>query len=766
MAIVAVAVAAAGGPSFAEPSLGEVALHQALLDMGTELRLLCVAAHPDDEDGATLAMYRKKWGYKTYAVIATRGEGGQNEIGPELYEALGVIRTHEMMRASQITGAELHFLDLPEFGYSKNAEETFGIWGREETLRRMVRTIRELRPDVIITHHGTTGGHGHHQALGITLLEAFDAAADPAVFPEQLDDGLPSWQAARLYLRAFRGAGDAVTVNIRELDEVRGLSYAEIAAQALYEHESQGMGAFVGRFLTARSTVSYTLQKEAPGGVSGGGQVPAPGGGLFEGLADRVSSQARKGSREGLARGGEAKDVAVRALKEGQTGAAREHANRLAATAMGLKLNARAGDTEVVPGQELTLSAEIFDYGDQDAQSVTFSIEAADWMPIEVPAPVVVSMAEARDVSAEFSVTIPEGQAATIPHEALLFRGRFLRPQFTVIAVVDTGEAAVELRAPVLIDVAPEVSVEFTGAPYLLRKGVDKEARFQLRLTNHGPGNGDATVTIVSEDGLVLKTRAATVSFAAEGDQKGVPVLAEIPDGLEPGDYTLRARVEGTGVEAEGLVRLVDLAVPEGIRVGVIESYDDTFMTTLDRLGVPHEALGLDDFTPERLDRFTTIIVDIRAYLVRQDLVANNRALLDYVERGGTALVMYHKTFDWKEEFAPYPLRLSRNRVTVEDAPIEVLVPAHPLFNRPNAIRDTDWDGWIQERGLYFPAKWDEAYTPLIHCADPGEDPPPGSCLVAAYGEGTYFYTALGWYRQLRELHPGTLRIFANMLAL
>jgi hypothetical protein len=197
-----------------------------------------------------------------------------------------------------------------------------------------------------------------------------------------------------------------------------------------------------------------------------------------------------------------------------------------------------------------------------------------------------------------------------------------------------------------------------------------------------------------------------------------------------------------------------------------VQSYDDTFMTTLERLRVPHAALQVDDFTPAKLDTFSTIILDIRAYLVRPDVAANNEALFEYVKRGGTLIVNYHKNFEWNEGFAPYPIAISRNRVTVEDAPIKLLVPDHPLFNIPNEIRPSDWDGWIQERGLYFPHRWDDAYTPLIEVNDPGENNPPGSCLIAQYGNGAYLYTALGWYRQLRELHPGTLRIFANMLAL
>ena len=184
------------------------------------------------------------------------------------------------------------------------------------------------------------------------------------------------------------------------------------------------------------------------------------------------------------------------------------------------------------------------------------------------------------------------------------------------------------------------------------------------------------------------------------------------------------------------------------------------------KLGVPFERIGENDFTAERLDAFDLILVDMRSYLYRPDLKANNAVLLDWCKRGGTLIVNYHKTFDWSSDFAPYKLVLSNNRVTIEDAPVKHLVPEHPWFNYPNKIVPEDWEGWRQERGLYFAGQWDEAFTPLIETTDPGEVIPPGSCLIADYGEGKYFYTALVWYRQLRELHPGALKLFANMLAL
>jgi len=755
--------------AFGIDAIGESVFREALRDVGTDLRLMCVAAHPDDEDGATLATYRLEYGYKTFAVISTRGEGGQNEIGPELYNELAVIRTREMKAATDVEGAELHFLNLPEFGYSKSLEEAYKIWGKENALRRMVHVIRLTRPDVIITNHGPTGGHGHHQATGDILQEAFFAAADPKVFPDQIDAGLDAWQPARLYVRSRTGGKNIANVDAYKLNEWRGLTYAEIAARALEKHQSQGMGFFIDMYRNRRVQPAYSLVLEAPEGGQNGGAVPAAGGTLFDGLSDRVSKREREisDSKENRAELFEplmklATDLSGDSNAEHRL-ARLHHAAGMAAQ---IRFDTYLEDEELTPGQSAPLEVRLVDFKNADAQSVTFELTPKAWLTGGSPQQTSKDLGDSRRAEAKLDVIVPASAPLTVPHAEYVFADRFWEPQYTLTARIDTDFGELALHRPVQFNVAPDVEIGFAGDPYLVNE--DGSVQYDVILTNHKNGAVDGTLIVAPPEGSRVSQTEIPFAFAAEGEQTVLPVKAEVKNASRDvaRDFTLTASIKGTDETRSAKARSVPITVPDGIHVGVIQSYDDTYVLTLERLNVPHSSLTIEDFTPDRLDEFTTIIVDIRAYLVRPDLIANNQALLDYVKRGGNLIVSYQKTFEWNTNLAPYPLNVGRGRVTLEDAPITLLQPEHPLFNVPNKIEAQDWDGWKQERGLYFPSRWDDAYTPLLACNDPGDSPLEGSCLYAEYGEGTYFYTALVWYRQIRQLHPGATKIFANMLAL
>ncbi|NUM54987.1 MAG: PIG-L family deacetylase [Candidatus Hydrogenedentes bacterium] len=747
--------------------LGDVALHQALLDLNTDLSLMCVAAHPDDEDGATLALYRKKYGVRTIAVIATRGEGGQNEIGPELYNDLGVIRTREMIRASKITGAELHFLNLPEFGFSKSPEEAFEVWGREETVRRLVRVIRLTQPTVIISNHGTQKDHGHHQAIGIALQEAFEAAGNASRFPELEAEGLMPWQAKDIYLRDWNPASKEARIDINQLDTIRGKTYAQIAAEALGEHKSQGMGFFIDFYLSGKVQPAYANRRkiivEGPDFTGDKRVAPLMPQGLSE-LAPAPSLPLDSKQLEGLLRRTSELDSSTNQHVKDWNLSRR---SRIAACAHEIQLSARLAADLAVAGQTVTVAVSVSDFGKRDITSANVGLEFAPWFGDASSNPVTLDLAQSRTASSLLTFAVPESAPKTVPEGEHLFDPHFLEPQVAAVARfnVAESEAPVELRVPLTLGIAPRVEANMINSPLLVRRKTIYEATMDVLVTNHAHEPAAGNVMLSVAPGFVPE--ATTIPYSLPiGGERIYSVRCKIGDNLEPRDYLVNVMVEGDTRNSFGVARLVDVAVPEGARVGVVQSYDDTFMSVLEKLGVPHEALTIEDFSQGKLDTFSAIIIDIRAYLVRPDLAANNAALLDYVSRGGTLMVNYQKTEEWKPYFAPYPITLSRNRVTREDAPVALLVPDHPVFTTPNPIQPEDWDGWIQERGLYFPSEWDEAYTPLIECNDPGESNPPGSLLVAKNGEGNYVYTALVLYRQIRELHPGALRLFSNLLAL
>lgn len=746
-----------------EPPVGEVAFRQALLDLGTELRLMCVAAHPDDEDGATLSMYRKRYGYHTIAVLATRGEGGQNEIGPELYDDLAVIRTDEMMGAAAVEDAELHFLNYPEFGYSKTLEETLAIWGHDWALERMVRVIRLTRPDVIISNHGTRVDHGHHQGVGAILREAFEAAGDPAKFPEHEAEGLAPWQPARLFLRSWRETGRDVTVNISELDPWRGKTYAEIAAEALDVHNSQGMDFVIQYYLTGRPVVRYHIERESPGGVSGGGSVPAPGGVLFEGLMDRVTPEARALSVS----------TAPRASLRGLLLANAHRGpkwNAAAAAALDLRLDVNVSDGLATPGQAIAVDVRVSDFGAEDAAAVTavrFDDEAgAPWLPFADSAETMAFDGQ-RMAGGVFTTAIRPDAPVFLPRHLHVFTPGYKDPQGRVTATVEVDGTAIDLTEEVFVDMAPAATLRFADSSYVVPMGMGGPAAMAVDVTYHGRDAFDDTIHIACEPPLPgMETIALPVRIAGEEQRRLVSVPLALPEGAAAGLYTVTATLARTGQSASVPMRVMELTVPEGIRIGLIESYDTTIRTTLRQLGIDFDLLADSDVSLDALRGYTTVIADMRAYFERPAVAAGNGALLDYAKGGGHLLVLYHKTFEWDPGLAAYPIRISRNRTTREDAAVTILAPAHPFFTTPHAIGASDWEGWIQERGLYFADQWDERYTPLVATIDPDEDIPPGAWLTAEYGDGTYTYSALVWYRQLRALNPGALRLFVNMLAL
>ncbi|MBI3117684.1 MAG: PIG-L family deacetylase, partial [Candidatus Hydrogenedentes bacterium] len=628
-----------GASAAAAPGeLGTVALAQSLKDLGNDFRLMCVAAHPDDEDGATLAYYRMKYGVKTFAVIATRGEGGQNEIGPDLYQDLGVIRTREMMAAAAVEGAQLRFLDMPEFGFSKSIEETFERWGHEETLRRLVGLIREVKPHVIITHHGRMKDHGHHQAIGQVLEEAFVAANHPGQFPD-LATKWGTWQVQRLYIRNWEGGSESVAATIHELDPVRGRTYAEIAAQALREHHSQGMTFFIDQLLTGRPSTYYDLVQSAAIPEDGVLHADAEYGGLFEGLPlpaplpelmeprGEVKSF-RASSRQTLARAVPASEAvlpelldlgqALRGLSQDADVADFAHEVNVAARiAAGLRLRARPSSTAVVPGQTIEVALTLEDFGAPDATAVTLRVADQEHTA---------ALEAAQSVTWTAHVTVPAEQSVTLPPSQYLFVLDPFRPVFAAQADIElTGGARLNLEAPVTLEVAPPVLLSFPEEPYLLRTNGGRSCAITVLASIHDPRGAALDVQLRPRAPLEVQPLKFNGEARSRGEQVYLRAVAQAPADLAPGVYSVHARQGDSGQPAVARVYAMDFDLPENVRAGVISSYDTTLETTLQKLAIAHEMLDQPEaFT--RLAEFTHILVDMRAYQYRPDLVANNGA--------------------------------------------------------------------------------------------------------------------------------------------
>ena len=707
------------------------------------LVVMNLAAHPDDEDGSTLAYYRHAKDAVAYSVIFTRGEGGQNEIGPELYEELGAIRTRETERAARVLGTQVYFLNFKDFGFSKSADETYERWGgRDHVTSRLVYLIRKLKPDVLFTNHDTTTvgprrQHGHHQAVGNSAYDAFELAADPAYHPEQLEeDGVDLWQPKRLFLRLWSTDGSHdVGVPVGARGGTSGMTHAELAATALHEHASQGMDRFAER-LREWSETYFVLLRSA---------------------TDASHSD---------------DDLAANLAPNRQAAPDLSYwidSGRVAPLPQGL---ISIGDSTYVPGETVRVRWDVAAFPQLPARLRFFGmIDTSIVIRDDTPGPI------RLPVPADFLPTTPK-----VTYQYARFKNH---PPLGV-ALYDVREERLMGASYLEFEVAPPIVLEPLLEVARVRPGRNS-IPFQVEIFDPSIESLTLTASVSHDSTRRVLDQHQTTADLASGSMLVDSVTVVLPSDLPAGSYTIA--MSGLATPAVGGAATVDafvpasafkVDVPEGLRVGVVESYDNTLDQALTELGIAHVMLDSLDLAHGRFADLHTIVLDIRAYLVRQDLRAHNDKLLEWVREGGHLVVNYHKTIEWNAEnsgpfalvgnnpgnFAPYPLVLGRDRVTREDAPVTVLAPDHDLFNRPNRLGPETWSGWVQERGLYFPQTYDDQYVELVSLHDPDEPPLESSTLFASYGEGTYLYTALVWYRQLKEFHPGAYKAFANMISL
>ncbi len=795
----------------ATQSVNRAELHQALLDLTNPFTVMCVAAHPDDEDGTTLTVLRRKHGVHTVSLFSTYGEGGQNAVGPELYEQLGVIRAQETRKAALIQGSEPYFLGMKDFGFSKSAEEAFKFWGHDEALRRMVLNIRELRPDVIITNHDTSRGHGHHQATGQLIIEAFDAAADPKRFPEQLVQ-LKPWQPQRLFVRVFGGgSGDnsagsenIVAVDPNEIDPVRGTSFAAQALKALQQHATQGpWPKSMAEMLRARRAeagmlpwIRYQLVRTAPGApplakLDGGS--PSFLGGLKtpQSLSRRIVPATFVGREltEFLDQPDRVLDALIKwrvqnaaeSSSQNPVGLWDERVGNALARAAGVSMSLSANNPVLIRGEKTTFNITLANAGNKPLHVSKLSF--VGWGK-ELTAEPPDQLLPDTETTVTIENITPANAAYTVPQADHLYDGFLFGAPSKATAEIDVAGAKFQISSALDVDVAPAIEIIGISPSPCVRteETLGRCRELILKLSNHtkAPFRGTIRMRVDRDAGQRTEVFRALVMGPSQTGNESILTSNKIP---RRGDLRGLRRSRSAVVSIYGPsndlvtarpVRLVysDARVKPDLRIGYVSSFDQTLEQSLAALGVESKALSVSDIQASDLLAYDAIILDNRAYEAHPELIAANSRLLDFTNAGGTLIVFYHKDNEWnpdprknRPQLAPYLIILGGERVTDETAPITFTEARHPLLNYPNKIGPADFKNWIQERGLYYPKEWDAHYNTLFSTNDASEKPLKGGLLVAKHGKGNYIYTSMVWYRQLRAGVPGAYRMLANMIS-
>ena len=847
----------------------EVTLRLLLRKLASSATFMQTTAHPDDEDNGLLAMMAHGRGMRTVLVTATRGDGGQNEIGPELFEALAVLRTEELLAAHRFDGAEQYFTRAVDFGYSFSVEENLRLWGHEEILGDFVRHIRTLRPDVIAGFicDGDGGGQAHQASTELTR-EAYRAAADPSRFPEQITEGLRPWRALRLFctdrssfIQERRDPARLVTI-ANVFEPLLGRGFNDLGIEARSMHKCQGTsqllplpGQSVARVYRLEQT--HVPLAGAPTDLFDGIDTSLPGLARFAGapppqalvdalrtIADAVRTAERAVDERGPEAAGPALASGLAAVRKLRAdlialpldGTARfEIDSRLRqkesqfqdalAASHGLRLEALAEDGLVISGQPIKLTALGANNSSRPVALNGISWSGFAGSTFQSPCATTIepggtfTCASAASVG-DLPLTTPywssREDAARYDFESIEtfgapfaptpFRGRFSLTiagarveltrdvQFRYDSIV-AGEKrmAIQVVPPLSVTIGPEIVVVPTEMAARGDNGNGSTRRVEVTVINHDRGAGRGEVALQAPAGWQVRPARAPVAFTREDESVTARFDLTPPAEPRPGEYPLvasayrgddpRTRL-GLGYqvieyphihrrhlirEARTRLKIIDVTLPADLDVGYVMGVGDQVPQAIEQLGATLHQIGAEELAAGDLSRYDVIVTGVRAYERRPDLRANNHRLLEYASAGGTVIVQYNKFEFNQAQYGPYPAKVSANRVTDENAPVEILAADHPVFNTPNRIGAEAWSGWVQERGLYFLGDRDSRYVDLVRLSDPFEynpGPKTGALVEARVGKGRWLYVGLGLWRQLPAGTDGAYRLLANLLSL
>lgn len=785
--------------------------------------VMYIAAHPDDENTRLISYMANHVKARTAYLALTRGDGGQNLIGPEIRELLGIMRTQELLAARRVDGGQQMFTRANDFGYSKHPDETLSIWDKDEVLADVVWAIRTFKPDVIINRfdHRTPGtNHGHHTSSAMLSLEAFDLTNDASKYSSQLSL-TETWQPKRLFFNTgrffFRNQEDfqKASENLINFDvgvyyPLKGLSNNEVASLASSQHLCQGFGR-----LTTRGSQNEYLEflkgdplNDNSSDVFEGIDTSwnrIEGGKAIGDILTKVESNfnfANPSSHipELLQAYQLLQNVSDSHWKAIKT----EELKAIIEASLGLYLEASASTPTAAKNEAINLRIEALNRSNASVQLNSYNLTSID----NAVAKNMVLEPNKR-VNLQEGITIP----STINYTSAYWLdkkgtlGMYTVDEQSLIGKPETPRAinitfnlniegvAIAFEKPVVyrysqpdkgelyrpFEITPPVSASIKDKVFIFEN--DKQKDIEV-IVKAGKDNIDGFVQMAYPNDWTVYPKQQKITISNKGDIQKVVFTVIPPKNQSEGLISPMVNIDGEFYSKEQIEidyshipfqtvllpsesKVVRLNISKrGNNIGYIEGAGDVVPESLRQIGYNVTIIKPEQISPENLSQFDAIVVGVRAYNIVDELKFKQKHLLNFVKEGGNLVIQYNTSFRLKvDNLSPFQLQLSRDRVTDENAEMRILNPKHPILNFPNKITERDFDGWVQERGLYFPNQWSEEFTPLLAANDKGESSKEGGLLVAKYGEGNYIYTGLSFFREFPAGVSGAYRLFANMLS-
>ncbi|MES2131502.1 MAG: PIG-L family deacetylase [Bacteroidota bacterium] len=800
--------------------LNSAEIVQSLKKLNTVGSVLYVAAHPDDENTRLLAYLANEKKYRTGYLSLTRGDGGQNLIGKEQGEPLGLIRTQELLAARRVDGAEQFFTRANDFGFSKNPEETFSIWNRDSILADVVLTIRRFKPDVIVCRFPTTGegGHGHHTASAILALEAFEAAADPKRFPEQLKY-TEVWQAKRIFWNTFNfgttntTAPNQLKIDVGVYNPLIGKSYGEIAADSRSNHKSQGFGSAKQRgsaieyfkLLKGDSVKAELLEGITTNWTRFKGQEKIQK--MIDDCIKKFNPQSPESSVPEIV----SIYKQIQALDESNSNLSYwkkqklKEAEAILLSCSGLWIEATAIDYIGIQGQDVAITTQIVNRNSNSTilNSVTYlqsdtttslalkpnelyTFKRKEKLSANLPFSNPYWLNEKHEigiykVSDASLIGKPENESATKITFHITIQDLHLKIERPLVYKF-TDPVKGEVYRP--YEVLPPATVTIPEKVFVFTDAAPKTISLTIKANG---ANVSGTLNLKGSDGWNISIKNPEFKLTNKGDEAIIEAVVTANKGAKDGKLEASITVNNNTYhksikrieydhipyqfilsDAEAGLVNIDLK-KTGINIGYIPGAGDDVPACLKQIGYNVTLLTDELLSNENLSKYNAIISGVRAYNTNDRLQIHYNKLMEYIKNGGNLIVQYNtnnRIGPVLAKIGPYPFTISRDRVTNEKAEVKFSNEKHSALNFPNVITQKDFEGWVQERGIYFATETDKQYETIFTMNDPNEKASDGSLIIGKYGKGNFVYTGLVFFRELPAGIPGAYRLFVNLLSL